>query len=135
MENGADEFGVPIQEHQGGQVNDNELVPYSAAQWMSQAAGVAPEFRGKTTLGQINSTNPFNSSAFIQRSVYVTMPAAYLPTANNSPEAVAARTLFVGAGSQICSASPSIGSLAIIQRFGLYSDPNCGDTSQQTPTT
>ena len=131
VQNGADEFGVPIQEHQGGQVNDSEMVPYSAAQWMSQAAGVAPEFRGKTTLGQINSTNPFNSSAFLQRSVYVTMPTAFLPTSNTSPEATAARTLFVGASAQICSSST--GAQAIIQRFGLYADPNCGDTTQQTP--
>ena len=131
VENGADEFASTIQEHQGGQVNDNELVPYSAAQWMSQAAGIAPEFRGKTTLGQIELTSPFNSSAFIQRSVYITMPKSYLvgEALAGTAEAVAARALFVGSGSQICSLASA---QAIIARFGLFADSTCGDTTQQT---
>lgn len=133
VENGRDEFTPTanpenIQEHTGGQVNDNEITPYSVGQWTSQASGVTTEARGKTTLGQVSGTNPFTAGAFIQRSLYNVFPAAYIPTTNTSAEATAARTLFLGSGSQICGAT----SAAIVQRFGLFAAPDCGDTSQQT---
>jgi hypothetical protein len=131
VENGTDEFGALIQEHQGGKVNDNELVPYSVGQWTSQASGVvASDLRGKTRLAQIESTNPYTTGAFIQRALYNVFPASYVATSNTSTEAVAARALFMGASAQICT---NTAAKAIVQRFGLLLEPTCGDTSQQTP--
>lgn len=130
VEDGTDEFGALIQEHQGGKVNDNELVPYSVGQWTSQASGVvAADLRGKTRLAQIESTNPYTSGALIQRDLYNVFPAAYIPTTNTTAAAVAARALFMSSSAQICT---NAAAKAIIQRFGLLLASNCGDTSQQT---
>ncbi len=135
VENGADEFGATIQEHQGGQVGDNEMVPYSVGQWTSQASGVIGENRGRTILAQINGTNPYSTGAFVQRALYNVFPTTYITA--GSTEATAARSLFMdttagsGNSAQICT---NAAATAIVSRFGLFPDPSCGNTSQQTPS-
>lgn len=126
VENGVDEFGATIQEHQGGQVNDSEMVPYSVGQWTSQASGVVGENRGRTILAQINSTNPYSTGAFIQRTLYNVFPAAYI--GGSTTEATTAQALFFGSSSQLCTSAASI-----TARFGLLPAPDCGATTSITP--
>lgn len=128
VEDGADEFGAVIQEHQGGKVNDNELVPYSVGQWTSQASGVIGENRGRTILAQIATTNPYTSGAFYQRTLYNVFPAAYI--GGSSTEATAVQALFFGSGSALCTTAA-----AITSRYGLIPAPDCGATTSITPLT
>lgn len=109
VQNGVDENGNAIQEHNGTQVNNIELVPFSVAQWASQQAGViTPDVRGQTVVGQINSTNPFADNFAVQRDLYNVIPT--------SQEGVAPwSTVFVGGGSLICGPAAN----AIKSRFFL----------------
>lgn len=129
VQNGADENGSLIEEHNGTQVGNSELVPMSVAQWQSQTAGViTADVRGRTRIGQINQTNPFADNFVLQRTVYNVFGQPDV-TASNPPAgsvADAIQTLFVGSGSQICSNATA---KAIIQRFGLRPVTNCGDSS------
>jgi len=126
IENGADENGVTIQEHNGQQVNNSEIVPFSVAQWGSQASGViTSDVRGATRLGQVNSTNPFSDDFALQRTVFNGFATTLLNQSSPPPgsDAAVLQTLFAGAGSQLCSNASAI---AIIKRFGLRVASNCG---------
>ena len=123
VQNGVDENGATIEEHDGRQVNNFEIVPFSVAQWSSQTAGViVPDVRGQTRLGQVNSTNPFSTNFAITRDVYTVIPT--------TQEAVAPwSTIFLGAGAQICNNTSD----AIVQRFGLRLSAACGTVAGRTP--
>lgn len=126
IENGADENGNVIQEHNGTQVNNSEIVPFSVAQWGSQASGViGTDVRGATRLGQIDSTNPFADNFSLQRPLFNGFSTALLnqssPPAGS--DAAVIQALFAGSGSQMCSNASAV---AIIKRFGLRPAANCG---------
>lgn len=123
VQNGVDENGVSIQEHNGTQVNANELVPFSVAQYSSQASGViTPDVRGQTVVGQVNGTNPFASNFAITRDVYNVIPTTQEGVAPWS-------TVFVGSGALICGNAAD----AIVQRFGFRLAANCGSVAGRTP--
>lgn len=128
IQNGTDENGSVIEEHNGSQVNNFEIVPMSAAQWGSQVASViTPDVRGATRLGQIANTNPFASNFALQRTVYNVIPESVLT--DSDATSVATKTVFAGAGALVCSNASD----TIVLRFGLRLASNCGDTSQVTP--
>lgn len=142
IQNGADENGTAIQEHNGTLVNNSEIVPFSIAQWASQAAGViSPAVLGNVRPGQIDSKNPFASDFGLQRNLFNVFPDDYIDgTAVNGGTALEQlrfdiQTLFKGAGSQMCTGTAAQG---VILRFGFRSPlssggaVNCGDTTSRT---
>jgi ABC-type phosphate transport system substrate-binding protein len=134
VQNGADENGVLIEEHNGTQVNNFEIVPMSVAQYTSQTSGViATDVRGATRVGQIDGKNPFASDFGLQRDLYNAFAQSDVEAVNPPAGSVAAaiQTLFKGQTSQLCSGAAA---LAVVKRFGLYPVSNCGDfTSHITP--
>jgi len=122
VQNGSDENGVPIQEHNGQQVGNSEIVPFSVAQWGSQTSGLIADVRGGTTLGQVDGTNPFSANFALQRDLYNVIPTSAEGTAPTS-------TVFVGPNALMCQAAAS----TIILRFGLRLNANCGSTALRTP--
>lgn len=141
--------GGDIQEHNGSQVNNSEIVPFSVAQWTSQASGViGTDVRGATRLGQLINTsakdfNPFAANFPLQRNVFNVFPADYIDgTAAVGGSAIEQlrfkiQTLFKGSGSQLCTGASATD---IILRFGFRAPVasngttlNCGDTTARTP--
>jgi ABC-type phosphate transport system substrate-binding protein len=128
VQNGTDEGGALIEEHNGSQVNNTEIVPFSVAQWSSQTSGViGSDVRGATRLGQVNLTNPFAENFALQRTVYNVIPQSALT--GTDAASVATRTVFAGASALMCNATSD----AVVVRFGFRLQSNCGDTSQVTP--
>ncbi|MGQ0626212.1 MAG: hypothetical protein ACT4PP_16395, partial [Sporichthyaceae bacterium] len=139
--------GGDIQEHNGSQVNNSEIVPFSVAQWTSQASGViGTDVRGATRIGQLIDTsgrdfNPFAANFPLQRNVFNAFPVDYIDgTANATGTAIEQlrfkiQTLFKGATAQICTGAAS----DIILRFGFRAPvnssnvANCGETVSRTP--
>ncbi|MBA3744026.1 hypothetical protein [Sporichthya sp.] len=127
VQNGADENSTLIEEHNGSQVNNFEIVPMSVAQWTSQTSGViSTDVRGSTRLGQLDSKNPFATDFGLQRDVYNVFSATDIDAATPTALQQSIQTLFKGASSQICTNAASV---AIIKRFGLFTVSNCGDTT------
>ena len=122
VQNGVDENNVLIEEHNGTQVNNSEIVPFSVAQWGSQTSGLIADVRGSTRLGQIDGTNPFSANFALQRDLYNVIPTSTEGTAPTS-------TVFVGPNALMCQADAD----AIILRFGLRLTPDCGSTALRTP--
>lgn len=132
VQNGADEGGAVIEEHDGRQVNNTEIVPMSVAQWSSQTSGVITDVRGATRVGQIGSTNPFADDFAKQRDLYNVFAQSDVDAVSPAAGSVAdtIQKLFVGPTAQICTNTTA---LAIIQRFGLRPpQQSCGNTSNDT---
>lgn len=110
--------GTPVQEHDGRVLDNNSIVPFSIAQWISQASGVTPDSRGSSVLGVIDNTQPLllNGSFAVTRPVYNIIPTAQVGTAPFS-------TVFVGPTSLICQQASTI------TRYGFAINPNCGSTA------
>jgi hypothetical protein len=54
--------GAPIQEHQGAFLDAaNQILPYSAAQWMVQGSGVVGDIRGGSVLASVDFTATSNT--------------------------------------------------------------------------
>lgn len=54
--------GTPIQEHQGGFLDGaNQILPYSAAQWMVQGSQVVTDIRGSSVLVSVDFTSATNT--------------------------------------------------------------------------
>jgi hypothetical protein len=125
--------GTPIQEHDGRVLVDgNQLIPFSVAQFQSQAADVIPNQLGSAALGAIDtSANPdANLSAAVgPTALKGTFPFArpvynVVPT-NKLTAGTTTNNLFNGLSSQVCSAGGTI------ERYGFAHATNCGDTSKK----
>lgn len=128
IQNGVDENGTTIQEHNGTLVGPLDMVPMSVAQWTSQVAGIiAADVRGNTRLIQVDGMNPFGSGFPINRPLFnaITEAAA---NGDNANSGALQRTVFVGQNALACSGASS----NIMSRFGLAISPDCGDISLVT---
>jgi ABC-type phosphate transport system substrate-binding protein len=106
------------QENDGRALKTDEIMPYSIAQWQSQATAVVTDVRGKTVLGTIDGNAPtvIDSAFGIKRDVFNIVPQSKLATSPTSD-------VFVGPSSLICQ------NTATIKKYGFAPNPNCGDTS------
>ena len=132
--------GTSIEEHNGSFLtNGQALVPFSVAQFISQAGGVAPnDLRGNASLGSIDwssasGTANVSSPVVLQqsygagtRTVYNFVAKDAVVAGNvagtNIPVNPTIATTF-GQGGTLCSNS------ALIARYGFGVDPNCGLSS------
>ncbi|MET9874377.1 hypothetical protein ABZZ36_07070 [Actinacidiphila glaucinigra] len=114
--------GNPVQEHDGRILDDKSIVPFSIAQYSSQATQTIADLRGKAVLGTIDGIAPtvLNSNFGVKRDVYNVIPTSKVGTAPWS-------TVFVGSNSLICQKTD------VINTYGFAANANCGDTSKQTP--
>jgi hypothetical protein len=143
IENGADESGTAIQEHDGRSVNNFEIVPFSVAQYVSQAAGVTDpnDFRANVRIGQLDietvpgngivdyTLNPFSADFTLARKVYNLFPTALINQASPASGSLAEKlqTLFKGNTSQICT---NASAQRILLRYGFRTIGTlCGDTT------
>ena len=116
--------GTPVQEHDGRALTGTtDIAPFSVSQYLAQTFGAQTDRRGRSTLGVIDGKPPLllNSQAAGTREVFNVVPTAKLGTSPTSD-------VFVGPSSRVCAATTTI------QRFGFGLNPNCGSTTQQTPT-
>lgn len=106
------------QEHDGRALQKDEIMPFSIAQWQSQATAVVTDVRGKAVLGVIDGKAPtvIDSDFGVKRDVFNIIPASKLATSPTSD-------VFVGSNSLICQQT------ATIKKFGFATNANCGDTS------
>lgn len=131
-----------IEEHNASQVNNQEIVPFSAGQFASQVSGVIGiDVRSAARLGQIDDKNPFAADFGLQRNLFNAFPADYIDgTANATGTPLeqlrsSIQTLFKGSGAQICTNAAAVG---IVSRYGLRPPTNasgvanCGDTTSRT---
>ncbi|MBA3744018.1 S8 family peptidase, partial [Sporichthya sp.] len=128
LQDGFDEFGVPIAPNAGGPVNNFEIVPVSVPQWTAQAAGVVTtDGRGVTRIGQIEGRSPFAGDFGLVRDLYAVIPASAVTGAALTD--LRLRNVFVGSDSRLCLAVTG----PIGLRYGFRPHPSCGSTSLQTP--
>lgn len=108
-----------VQEHDGRSLKTNQVMPYSVAQYQSQATSVISDIRGKTTLGILDDKVPtvLNTASPFSRQVYNIIPTSKVGTAPWS-------TVFVGGSSLICQQTETI------HLYGFNTATSCGDTSQ-----
>lgn len=115
--------GNIVQEHDGRVLSaNNEIVPFSIANYVAQGAGVQADLRGSADLANLDGNSSLSAAdgTTLNRSVYNMIPTTKLATAPWS-------TVFVGGSSLVCQ-NP-----ATIQKYGFGLHPSCGDTSAQTP--
>ncbi|GAA2244216.1 hypothetical protein GCM10010401_16780 [Rarobacter faecitabidus] len=131
--------GAPVQEHKGaalvtGNAEQQKatIVPFSIAQWISQANGKVTDHRANAQLGGVTvagtlqtptigsgtsyALNP-NFKAY-NRTVYNIVPSKYADDPNS-----VIRATFVGSNSAVCQQT------AVIQSFGFGTTTDCGDTT------
>ncbi|MFD9371546.1 substrate-binding domain-containing protein [Streptomyces sp. NPDC060020] len=113
---------APVQEHDGRVLDDKSIVPFSIAQYQSQSSQTIADLRGRAILGTVDGLAPtvLNSGFGVKRDVYNVIPTSKVATAPWS-------TVFVGANSEICKQT------SVINTYGFATNPNCGDTTKQTP--
>jgi ABC-type phosphate transport system substrate-binding protein len=119
----VDSTNAPLQENNGTVITDpKQVVPYSIAQYLAQTTAVTPDVHGKTVLGQLDGIAPtvLNTSSTMVRDVYNVVPTNKLTDA-------AYASVFVGAGSQVCTNANTI------KRYGFAPHSACGDTTLRTP--
>jgi ABC-type phosphate transport system substrate-binding protein len=125
--------GTPIQEHDGRVLVDAaQLIPFSVAQYQSQAADVIPNQLGSAALGAIDvSANPDGALSnavgptALQGSFPFARPVYNVVPTNQLTAGTPTNNLFNGPTSQVCSATPTI------ERYGFAHATNCGDTSKK----
>ena len=133
--------GNPVQEHDGRVLTaNNQIAPFSTAQFIAQAAAVIPDNRGaRTTLNAIdfdNNTGATSVSPFVLQQSFKSGTVA----ANNGSRPVynVVQTsrlasdsrlsgLLSGPTSVLCN---NAASKTIIQRYGFDLNPSCGDTTK-----
>lgn len=113
--------GQIVEEHTGLLLDDKSIVPFSIAQYNSQATQTISDKRGRAVLGSIGGTVPnlMNGSFFYKRDVYNVIPTDKISVSPWSD-------VFVGGTSLVCGQS------AAIQRYGFATSPICGDTAQHS---
>ncbi len=106
------------QENDGRALQKDEIMPFSVAQWQSQATAVVTDVRGKAVLGIIDgkTATVIDSEFGVKRDVFNIIPASKLATSPTSD-------VFVGSTSLICQNG------ALIKKYGFATNVNCGDTS------
>jgi ABC-type phosphate transport system substrate-binding protein len=115
--------GAIVQEHDGRVLTkDNEIAPYSIANYVAQGAGVQADLRGIADLGNMDGkvATVSNSDVTLKRLIYNMVPTTKLATSPWSD-------VFVGSNSLICQNS------ATVAKFGFGPTAECGNTSRQTP--
>ncbi|QXE34690.1 hypothetical protein KQY30_10745 [Streptomyces sp. GMY02] len=114
--------GAPVQEHDGRVLDDKSIVPFSIAQYIAQSSQTVADVRGRAILGSIDgkASTTLNSDFGVKRDVYNVIPTSKIGTAPWS-------TVFAGSNSLICQQT------GVINTYGFAANPNCGDTSKQTP--
>ena len=123
--------GTPIQEHDGRVlVNGNQLIPFSIAQYQSQAADVIPNQLGSAALGAVDiSANPdiYLTNAVgptaLQGNFPFSRPVYNVVPTNKLTAGTTTNNLFNGSTSQLCSAGTTI------EHYGFAQTTNCGNTS------
>lgn len=130
--------GVSIQEHDGRVLTKNtQLVPFSVAQYISQAAGVAQDQRGRSALATIDWTNTAGAGAITpwvlradfgngDRPVYNVVSTNAIksghPTFNQKLV-----DAFVGPTSLVCAPAGD----AVVEKYGFGVSTICGDTTKK----
>ncbi|MEU6321151.1 substrate-binding domain-containing protein [Streptomyces sp. NPDC047009] len=114
--------GSIVEEHDGRIIDDTSIAPFSIAQYNAQASQTIPDLRGRAILGTIDGLAPnvLNSNFGVKRDVYNVIPTSKIGTAPYN-------AVFVGPNSAICQQT------SVINTYGFAANPNCGDTSKQTP--
>jgi ABC-type phosphate transport system substrate-binding protein len=114
--------GSPVEEHDGRVLDDKSIAPFSIAQYDAQSSQTIADVRGRAILGTIDdlAPNTLNSNFGVKRDVYNVIPTSKIGTAPWS-------TVFVGNNSLICQQAN------VINTYGFATNPNCGDTTKQTP--
>ncbi|MGW7523307.1 hypothetical protein [Streptomyces sp. NPDC054783] len=114
--------GSPVEEHDGRVLDDKSIAPFSIAQYSAQSSQTIADVRGRAILGTIDDVAPttLNGNFGVKRDVYNVIPTSRIGTAPWS-------TVFVGSGSLICQQAN------VINTYGFATNPNCGDTTKQTP--
>jgi len=115
--------GSPVQEHDGRVLTkDNEIVPFSIANFVAQGSGASTDLRGIADLGNMDAKGALVASdaVTLKRDVYNMVPTSKLAVAPWS-------TVFVGSNSLICQ-NPNT-----IRSFGFGTSAACGSTTNQTP--
>ncbi|MGW2931919.1 substrate-binding domain-containing protein [Streptomyces sp. NPDC001156] len=114
--------GAPVQEHDGRVLDDTALVPFSIAQYNAQSSQTIADLRGRAILGTIDGLAPnvLNNNFGVKRDVYNVIPTSKIGSAPYSD-------VFVGSNSLVCQQT------SVINTYGFATNPNCGDTSKQTP--
>lgn len=115
--------GNIVQEHDGRVLTEaNEIVPFSIASWVSQAAGAQTDNRGSSVLANTAGTSSLaaGSATQLKRDVYNVIPTNKITVGPWSD-------VFVGSGSLLCQEQ------ATINKFGFASHANCGSTTNRTP--
>lgn len=113
---------TPVQEHDGRVLDDTAIVPFSIAQYQAQSSQTIADLRGRAILGTIDGLSPttLNSGFGVKRDVYNVIPTSKVGTAPFS-------TVFAGPNALICQQT------SVINTYGFATNPNCGDTTKQTP--
>jgi ABC-type phosphate transport system substrate-binding protein len=115
--------GSIVQEHDGRVLTkNNEIAPYSIANYVAQGAGVQADLRGIADLANMDGKTALAAGADVtlKRDVYNMVPTTKLGTAPWS-------TVFVGSNSLICQ------NTSTITKYGYAPAANCGSTTNQTP--
>ncbi len=131
------------EEHTGTLLTDDEIEPYSVAQYEIQAEGLITDLRGRSLLGDIQTgsavwqpqvvnapgsqTGVAVPSGF-EREVYNVVPTTDITGSGALPTEI--HQVFVGATSDLCSPTAFSGKIqATILQYHLLPDPNCGSTT------
>lgn len=119
--------GTSIQEHDGRFLTaNNQIVPFSVAQFISQSSGTQADIRGRATLGAVDwdnaGVNPPVSPVLLQTSFGTGTRTVYNTVATSRLAEPTLASVFVGSTSQICS------NTTVINRYGFATAPNCGNT-------
>ncbi|MCB8906825.1 MULTISPECIES: substrate-binding domain-containing protein [unclassified Streptomyces] len=113
---------APVQEHDGRVLDDKSIVPFSIAQYQSQSSQTIADLRGRAILGTVDGLSPtvLNSGFGVKRDVYNVIPTSKVGVSPWSD-------VFVGPNSGVCKQT------SVINTYGFATNPNCGDTTKQTP--
>ena len=106
---------TPVEEHDGRVLDNNRIVPFSIAQYISQVTQNQQDRHGQALLGVIDGTPPvlLNGTVPGNRKVYNIIPDAQTGNALY-------QSAFIGPNSHVCKQT------SIITQFGFGVDPTCG---------
>jgi len=113
------------QENDGRTLKDDEIMPYSMAQYNSQGTAVTSDVRGGTVLGIIGGKVPvvFNSSFPVLRSMYTFIPKAQL---NDADARTTTEQVFVTQTGTFAGTALVCQQGDLLNRYGFGTIANCG---------
>ncbi len=132
------------EEHTGVLLGDNDIEPFSVAQYEIQSEGLITDLRGRSVLGDIENVSgtvwqpqvvnaPSSQTGItvdsgFEREVYNVVPTPEVT--GSSALSLEIQQVFVGANSDLCSATAFSGKIqATILQYHLLKDPSCGNTT------